>query len=111
MRSNPPASSHAGSQETPFSGKGPVGVDELGVLRGLADSLVEDRKGRARYVFCNSELRLGDRQSETICDHSIPNRFKYFLNLSASFVIALRPRETLKSLRPASESERESRQI
>src|SRR5262245_474300 len=28
-----------------------------------------------------------------ICDHSIPKRFKYFRNRSASFVLAFRPRE------------------
>src|SRR6266481_1892804 len=37
-------------------------------------------------LFCLHELRLGDRQSEAICNHSIPKRFKYSLNLSASFV-------------------------
>ncbi len=37
--------------------------------------------------------------------HSSPNRARYFRSRSASFGAALRPRDTLKSRRPASESE------
>jgi hypothetical protein len=45
----------------PFPGKPPVGVDELGVLRGLADSLVEDREGRTRY-----HPSLRDRREDVV---------------------------------------------
>src|SRR5258708_6571046 len=57
-----------------------------------------------------AEARFRGYESGTICDHSRPKRFKYFLSLSASLVLAFRPRETLNNLRPASERERESRQ-
>jgi hypothetical protein len=47
-------------------------------------SVSRGRKAITNVIFCQLELRLGDRQSEAICNHSIPKRFKYFLNLSAS---------------------------
>jgi len=47
--------------------------------------------------------------ADEICDHSIPKRFRYLRRRSASFVVALRPREALNSSRPASESDRHCR--
>ena len=41
---------------------------------------------------------------DEICAHSIPKRFKYLRRRSASFVVALRPRDALNNSRPASES-------
>jgi hypothetical protein len=51
----------------------------------------------------SSPAKIQQHRHHEICDHSIPNRFRYFRNRSASFVLEFRPREALNSCRPASE--------
>ena len=55
---------------------------------------------RTTACYCERAESAGDE----ICDHSIPKRFKYLRKRSASFVVALRPRDALNNSRPASES-------
>jgi len=50
----------------PFPGKSSVAVDELGVLRRMAESLVEDREGRTRYrpSLCDRREDVVNRVAE-----------------------------------------------
>jgi hypothetical protein len=57
---------------------------------------------RAPTTACYCER--AESAAGEICDHSIPKRFKYLRKRSASFVVALRPRDALNNNRPASES-------
>ncbi len=58
---------------------------------------------RAPTTACYYER--AESASDDIFAHSIPKRFKYLRRRSASFVVALRPRDALNSNRPASESD------
>ena len=88
------------------SGKGTSLSMRIRWVRLPSTSPIIDRRQmaiviRPARVYCE----VPNSAEEEICDHSIPKRFRYLRKRSASFVLALRPRDALNNSRPASESD------